>query len=285
MGPDNSNYDQAVVRFGQINYINSLPLTLPLLSENCLPDTEFLLGTPAELNRAFTEGKLDLGAMSSFFFLEQGLYKLVPDISIASKGTVGSVLFFSDRELSELHGKKLAITHDSATSVNLLTILFAESFGFVPDFETVSDPEVNQQFSGALVIGDRALRCDKDWSQKLLRVDLGQWWYEKYSLPMVFGVWAANNNWLVKNEEKFDHISAQLNKSFQRGLGTRFEEVLTEAHNRTGLSKARLDQYYRHELNFQLTPSHRLGLQLYADLCVKHRLLLPSPNGFDSIRA
>ncbi len=265
------NHENA--RFGQINFINSLPLTIPMLGARAFGKVDFTLGTPSELNHQFFDDKLDLGAMSSFFFLESGCFRLVPNISIASKGAVGSVLFFANRPLQELRSEVLAITADSATSVNLLKVLFAETYGFIPKCETVSHPEIDDKHAGALVIGDRALHSDISWSKDLVRVDLGQWWFENFHLPMVFGVWAARKTWVEKNQKSFEGICPELRNLFDEGLDGRFEDVLAEAEKRTGLPKPRLEQYYRHELNFELTPSHLQGLRLYRSLCIKHQLL------------
>ena len=273
--PDDSqgHIPSAVTRFGQINFINSLPLTMPLMAASSFDKVSFKLGTPSELNKAFSAGELDLGAMSSFFFLEQSNLSLIPDISIASIGAVGSVLFFADRELKDLRNSVLSITADSATSVNLLKVLFAETYGFIPACETSSNPLIDERISGALVIGDKALHSDTTWSHRLTRVDLGQWWYEKFGLPMVFGVWAAKKEWVSKNEDRFKSICTELRVLFDSGLSREFQTVLEEAHKRTGLSKERLEHYYLRELNFDLTERHRQGLNLYGSLCRKHGLL------------
>ena len=273
VGPVTHAESSLTARFGQINFINSLPLTLPLLSSRNFNKISFTLGTPAELNRLFFEDKLDLGAMSSFFYLENGNFTLIPHMSIASRGAVGSVLFFASKDPQDLKDDVLAITPDSATSVNLLKVLFAETYGFIPRFETVALPEPDAVHKGALVIGDRALHSDIGWPKDLVRRDLGQWWYEKFNLPMVFGVWAARTAWVRENESAFENVCQDLKKLFETGLGAQFEEVLKEAENRTGLSKARLEPYYRRELNFELTTSHLKGLELYKTLCLKHGLL------------
>ena len=46
---------------------------------------------------------------------------LVPDLSISSKGEVGSVLLFGSKEISDM--KSIALPSDSATSVTLLKFL------------------------------------------------------------------------------------------------------------------------------------------------------------------
>ncbi len=263
----------ALARFGQINFVNSLPLTLPLLKADLANSLAITLANPAELNKGYSDGLLDVGAMSSFFYLEHGGFSLVPKISIASVGKVGSVLFFARRELMSLKSKALAITAASATSVNLLKLLFLETAGFVPYFEVQATPAIDDLFDGALVIGDRALHVDAEWSQNYLRIDLGQWWFDTFGLPMVFGVWAGRNEWVNQDLGRFNHLCDSLRKLFDLGLGTQFSAVLAEAATRTGLAEDRLRTYYRTELNFDLSDRHLQGLELYASLCRKHQLL------------
>jgi chorismate dehydratase len=269
-----------LIRFGQINFINVLPLTMPLLTSQDQSQLEFVLDTPSALNRSFEEGHLDVSAMSSFYFLQNGNLELVPLISIASKGAVGSVLFFADRPLVALQGCKIAITSASATSVNLLKVLFAEKIGFIPEFVVCDEPELNAEFAGALVIGDRALAFDQNWDARSgdsvgdsVRVDLGAWWFEAFSLPMVFGVWAARKQFVESNRARFQELCSDLRHYFDAGLGTQFAAVVAEASRRTGLSSQRLSVYYRQELNFDMTAEHLKGLELYRTLCFKHGLL------------
>jgi hypothetical protein len=67
-----------LIRFGQINFINVLPLTMPLLSAQDQSQLEFFLDTPSALNKSFEEGNLDVSAMSSYYFLQNGNLELVP---------------------------------------------------------------------------------------------------------------------------------------------------------------------------------------------------------------
>ena len=277
--PD-ENAKTDLVRFGQINFINVLPLTMPLLTSQDPSQLDIVLGTPSALNKSFEEGNLDVSAMSSFYFLENGNLELIPQISIASRGPVGSVLFFADRPLANLQGCKIAITSASATSVNLLKVLFAEKVGFVPEFVVCDEPELNDEFAGALVIGDRALAFDQRWDARpasgigeSVRMDLGAWWFEAFSLPMVFGVWAARKSLVEENRPRFESLCANLRQLFDLGLGAQFPEVVAEAARRTGLSSERLSVYYRQELNFEMTSEHLKGLELYRTLCVKNGLL------------
>jgi len=76
----------ALTQLGQISFINTLPVVVPLINGAVQTDCELVFGTPSELNKKLQARQLHLGAMSSFYFLEDGDFRLFPDISIAGDG-------------------------------------------------------------------------------------------------------------------------------------------------------------------------------------------------------
>lgn len=266
-----TGWGESLPRLGQISFINSLPIVLPVQSGHVAIAAQTIYGSPSELNAMYASNQLDMGAMSSFYFLQTGNLQLVPDISISSDGPVGSVLFFSKVSPHKLNGAKIAVPASSATSVNLLKILLAEQLNCKPIFCVESEPSLEgTDVLGALVIGDRALAFDNEWSRHYWRADLGQWWQARTGLPMVFGVWAARQEWAARNEQHFLAICNTLRLSAQLGLSSLFPLVMNEARNRTALPPDRLQRYYFKELNFHLGERHRRALELFADLCRKH---------------
>jgi chorismate dehydratase len=216
--------------------------------------------------------------MSSFFYLKSNrpdaAMTLIKGLSISSIGAVGSVLIFSKRELRQLKHCKIAVPQSSATSINLLHVLLQEEFGITATFVTAQKPDLsNQQVDAALVIGDRALSVDEEWSQRYLRVDMGDWWYRNYRLPMTFGVWAARNEWVAANKNSFAELSGVLTRSAQIGLTSGLDDVIEESMRRIAFSRERLERYFLRELDFDFSEAHERGLLLYRDLCVKHGLL------------
>jgi chorismate dehydratase len=278
---------QKTARLGQINFINSLPVVVPLLSQVEQLHAEIVLGTPSELNKMYADDQLDLGAMSSFYFLTQksddstgggtsGM-NLIEGLSISSIGAVGSVLLFSKHELHKLQNCKIAVPKSSATSINLLSVLLKEQFGVTAELVTFNQPDLTEdEFDAALVIGDRALLVDEDWSKQFLRMDMGDWWHQSYKLPMTFGVWAAKNAWSREHEQLHGELSAVLQQAARTGLGQALPNVIEESMRRLPLTHDRLERYFLRELNFQFTDEHARGLALYADLCLKHGLLSPT---------
>lgn len=260
-------------RLGQINFINSLPVIVPMKRLCNSLQAQLILGTPSELNRQYAENKLDLGAMSSFFFLQSNDMQLVNGLSISSVGPVGSVLFFSKRHPSKLDKCTVAVPQSSATSINLLQVLLQEQYGVKPVFVNTAKPDLEQEdVDAALVIGDRALLVDSAWTNKFDRFDMGEWWYANYRLPMIFGVWAAKKDWAKSNIELSVELNAALAQAWQQGLTSDFDEVIAQSVERLPLSRLRLEKYFKHELNFEFTVQHEKGLTLYRDLCQKYEL-------------
>jgi chorismate dehydratase len=273
---------KSICAFGQIDFINVLPITYVLRTEKPA-NMSLVMDNPGDLNRKYLRKELDLGAMSSHYFLQDGGFELFPAISISAQGPVGSVLFFSRKPLAELDQVRVGVPLASASSVQLLHILLKESYGVQAQFVPLTKPELPQgaddvPLDAFLLIGDRALTVDDDLQKSgaishYERLDLAQWWYEKYQLPMVFGVWGARKSWKEANPDDFASISAFLAGSYAKGLGRDFEVVLVEASQRTGLSIDRLRHYYLSELDYTFTDDHGRGLALYQSLCRKYELL------------
>lgn len=263
-------------RLGQFSYINSLPIVLPFTSKAIDFDAELRLEAPSRLNKLMSESQLDVSAMSSFGFLCQKNLAYIPDVSISCAGPVGSVLLFSKHSLDDLaHPDRLVVSSaHSASSVNLLKILMLEQFGRLPQITTDVNPEIEVEgIDAVLVIGDRALEVDTAWSMRYLRIDMGDWWWRLYNLPMVFGLWAARLEWIERNPADYATISDALRTSKRLGLGAMFDAVLDNAEQRTYLARTRLEHYYRSQLNFDFGPEQHAGLKLYRTLSEKHGLL------------
>lgn len=278
------------VVFGQIDFVNCLPITLPFL-KNMPANLELAMDTPGDLNRAYERGELDLGAMSAHFYLEAGGFRLFDQLCIASRGAVGSVLFFSKKPLAQLSGARIALSKSSATSNNLVKVLLAEEFGgtgagqtgleFLKSIDFVSGVDAwptDEAFDGCVIIGDRALAADQQVESSGLasqfeRRDLGQWWFERFQLPMVFGVWAARKSWVEANQQDFETLNKFLYDSLVLGLGCDYAEVLAEAGRRTQLPREELDSYFTKELDYSFSAEHAKGLELFRELCLKYLLL------------
>lgn len=57
------------LRLGSISFINSLPVDLGLLTKQVPLTAEIMAATPAKLNEALLDGRLDISPVSALFFL------------------------------------------------------------------------------------------------------------------------------------------------------------------------------------------------------------------------
>lgn len=260
-------------RLGQINFVNCLPVLLPLTSGHIDLSADITEDTPANLNSGYSTGSLDLGAMSSFYYLsnEKELV-LLPGLSISTRAEVGSVLFFSKSQIKD--GCRIVVPAASATSVALLRLYLATVHAVKAEIVSSAKPDLSRgEIDAALVIGDRALTVDATWSEKAERIDLGEWWSTNFDTPMVFGVWAARKDWFAANTDTFERLGSDLRAARDLGLGSLFAQVLDQAHGRTSLSRKRLERYFLRELDFSLAKEHFKGLSLFRDKLKEHSIL------------
>lgn len=265
---------KSATKLGQISFINTLPVVLPLQRSAVETDCQMIFGTPQELNQMLSRRELELGAMSSFYFLEDGGFELFPQISISGTGRVGSVLLFSKDDLKNLHGQIIDVPASSATSIKLMQVLLKEEYSVEPVLRLESKAAHASPASKArLLIGDKALAQDDELKSSHLRIDLAQWWFNRFGLPFVFGVWGARKEWARNNQESFKNIASTLQQACKLGLNELLEEVIDEASQRTGLTHDRLNSYYLNELDYRLSDEHTRALELFAKLCSKHGFL------------
>lgn len=254
---------------------------------NCVPFFHFLAeagfrgriveGVPAELNRLLSTGAIDVSPSSSFeYACHWPDYLLLPGHSISSCGPVRSVLFFSASPIETLEGCEIALTGESATSVNLLRILLAEFYGYsAVTFRVPTRPVEDLLATGspALLIGDRALRASFGASGHVY--DLGELWYRFTGLPFVFALWILRREAAQSKREEVAALLRQLGQSRSRAFSA-LDAVAATTPERLWMEPADLVDYWRC-MSYELDERHLTGLRLYFALAVKHGLLPAQP--------
>ena len=249
-------------RMGRIAYLNVLPIYFAL--EQIFGENGFHLvrGTPAELNALMRRGEVDLGSISA---MEYGRafrdYLLLPDLSISSKGAVGSVLLFSRVPFSRLDGRTIRVSAASASGAALVKVLMAKLFEVQPRYQA-------GQLAGAdladcaavMAIGDEALRL-KAAGAIPFELDLGQAWQELTGLPFVFGVWAVRRDFAAAHPADTAALHRLLLRSRDWGLGS-LPELSRIAAACFSMTPAQILAYFR-QLNYSLDPEHEEGLATF----------------------
>jgi len=267
----------AELTLGHIPYLNCVPFYHYL--EKCGFHGEYVSGVPSKLNTLLQACRLDVSLSSSFEYARNWRnYTLLPHHSISSIGKVKSVLLFSPVELSELSGREIAITDESATSVNLLRIILREFYNLSDVTDAVPKMPIEElidQQQPALLIGDRALKLAKKNPIGMQIFDLGELWYFHTGLPFVFALWMVSHCAVGCFAAELGALGSQLKQSTEMfKLNT--AEVALSFSATVELNTATIVDYWQ-TIDYRLEREHLLGLQLFFKLCHSHGLLDEEP--------
>ena len=262
------------MRVGRIPYINCYPVYGAIDRGVVSLNGQLVDGVPTELNRQMAAGTLDVSVISAVEYARDAKrYLLLPDLSICSDGPVRSVVLFSKRPASELHGRRVLVSRSSMTSVALLELLFSHVWDAKPAF-VPSDAELSdvarfgeEEHDARLVIGDAALHLwsrlrapesvadDHSLSQYRFAYDLGSEWKSWTGLPFVFAVWVAQRTAPV---DRALAIHAGLIASRDWGL-QHLDALAAQAALATGVLKPVCAEYLS-GLDYGLSYPHLAGL-------------------------
>lgn len=266
------------LRIGRIAYLNVVPYFHYLEEEGFMG--EIFSGVPSELNAMLAQGAIDACPSSSFEYgLHADDYLLLPGHSISSQGPVHSVLLFTPGPLARLSGQEIAITGESATSINLLKILLAEFCGVTDIRCRVPQCRVEEVLAAggsALLIGDRALMTAKDCPPGCQVTDLGAFWYHFTGLPFVFALWILRRDAAHDRPREVAKLARQLASARERAFADLPQLARAYAIS-SGFDAEHLENYWR-KMSYDLDAAHLEGLRLYFTLCHKHGLLEKIPD-------
>lgn len=262
---------------GQISYLNCVPFFhfLPQLGFT----GQLVSGVPSHLNRLLHEGRIDVCPSSSFEYASHWQdYLLLPGLSISSRGPVQSVLLFSPCPIEELSGRDIALTGESATSVNLLRILLWEFYNLRDTTLYVPQGNVEEliaQGQPALLIGDRALRGARRFADSCRIYDLGQLWYEQTGLPFVFALWILRRDAASEKHRQVMLLVEQLKKSLRMAFDS-LDSLAQVVPENAWFETEEISQYWRC-VTYDLGREHLEGVKLFFKLCHNYGLLESLP--------
>jgi chorismate dehydratase len=242
----------SAIRVGAVNYLNTKPLICDL--EQLAPEVELVLDVPSRLADLLAAGELDVGLIPVIEYFRAGVYSIVPDISIATRGPVLSVTLFSRVGWTQI--RRVALDEGSRTSAALAQVLLRKRYHVNPEVVSLPlDRTAEESDSDAvLLIGDRAMRaCLPGFA---FAFDLGQEWFDWTGLPFVYAVWA------VRPGADPGHITAILAEAKRRGLA-RVGTIAQREAGSLGLDAGFCRRYLGNILHFDLGPREQAGLHHY----------------------
>src|SRR5262249_47930761 len=143
---------------------------------------------PSKCAAELQNGNADIGIIPSAAYATIPNLVILPDIAIAAKQAVRSILLVSRNPISEV--RRVALDTSSLASVALTRILFAKWWHMTPQFVS-SSPDLDtmlEKNDAALLIGDPALKADRP---KYFHWDLAEEWIRFTGRPFVFAFWAV----------------------------------------------------------------------------------------------
>jgi len=242
-----------VIRLGAVGYLNARPLVYQL---DRSPNFSLRFDVPSKCADLLHAGDIDVGLIPSIEYLRGGPLAIVPDLAIASRGPVTSVMLYTTRPMQDV--RSIAMDTSSRTSIALVRVLCAKLFKIDPMLEPLG-PDLSAMLSrcdAALMIGDNALFQPLASSPQSQVIDLGEAWSQLTGLPFVYAFWAGRPDALTPA-----HVR-ELQKTRDRGLAeaeTVAREYLKDMPERQALGA----RYLRENIKYYLGDDERAGLELF----------------------
>lgn len=238
-------------RLNAVSYLNTRPLTYGLEHGGLDHGFEILYDIPSVCARQVRTGEASAGVIPSIEYARSAdPYTIVPGVSIASDGPVGSIYLFHRIPVQRI--RKVAMDVSSRTAAALVRIVLHERYGL--EIESVDHPPdvtaMLERADAALVIGDPALEST---DRPEPRLDLGEVWRELTGLPFVYAVWAGKENGLTPGEVEL------LIESKNQGMSA-FDEIAEVHAGDRAQPTSFYASYLRDNLVYDLGEAEQRGL-------------------------
>ena len=243
-------------------YLNAEPLIWPLERKIIDHPHTISRALPGKLVDLLAAGKLDCALAPVAALIDNpGLIPL-PDVAIACRGPVASVLIFHDDPFPTLH--KIWLDPASRTSNILVRILRSKASDKSCDYIMPGSagnggppPVANlPQGVGRLVIGDPALSYASESSDQSGFSDLGALWKEQTNLPFTFAQWIARNG----------DIAGELTKLVREARDwsmLQLHEIIEPLAGRYDFKPSLVDRYLRQNVTYMFSLREETGLREY----------------------
>jgi len=290
------------LRISIVQYLNTAPLVWGFTNGPFRGKYDLSFTVPSQCAEELRSGKADIAIIPAIEYARIPDLEILPDLSIASKKMVRSLLLVSKAPLGQF--ESIALDSSSRSTQALTRILCAEHWKIAPKFiEMPPDLETMlKKAEAALLIGDPALRLSlkmepfstrielhgsqktphkppiDGWmwnaekagiappSQRLFVFDMVEQWRAMTGLPAVLAVWAARKG--VATPE----VVADFHASRDFGL-SHIAEISSDAAVELKLPADRLASYLRDNIDFSLDEENRRGLELYFSHAAKLGLI------------
>ena len=278
------------LRISVVQYLNTAPLVRGFTHGPLQGKYDLSFTVPSQCADDLRDGRADVAIIPAIEFQRIDDLVVLPDLAIAAKRRVRSLLIVSRKPIAEV--QSIALDRSSRSTQVLTRILCAEHWQIKPAFfeETFSSAaKILEQSDAALMIGDPALRlaisvagnatlgaagelmCSPDKAginatDTLHVYDVVQEWRRLTGLPAVLAVWAG------RRESVTPEVVSDFAASKKYGVA-RLAEISATASVEQDLPAADLLNYLQENIDFTLDSENLAGLELYYCLAAKLGLI------------
>jgi chorismate dehydratase len=267
------------LRISIVQYLNTAPLVRGFTHGPFQGKYDLSFTVPSLCAEALRKGEADVAIIPAIEYQRIPNLVILPDLSIASKERVRSLLLLSKTPIRS--AESIALDASSRSTQALTKILCSARWQISPQFtEAAPDvPAMLRSSDAALVIGDPALRIaiaaethatpgpDGEWIcegklagvpgvEKLHIYDAVREWWQMTERPAVLAVWAARPG--IATPE----LAAEFAASLDFGLA-HLPQICAEAAPQLNLPERELLLYLRTNIDYSLDDENRKGLIAY----------------------
>ena len=225
---------------------------------------------PSRCAQMLAEGSGDIGIIPVAAYTTIPGLRVLPDVAIASRGAVRSILLISRRPMNEI--RTVALDSSSRTSAALVQVLFRMKnleLTFAP-----AEPKLDGMLSthdAALLIGDPALQVDRRQYQTW---DLAEEWRSLTGKPFVFAFWAVRED--AAPEEELSQVAEVFRESRDEGL-RHILEIADEWSPKLSISQDGVLSYLKDNIHYYLDAESISGMKLFFELAAFYGVLPRAP--------
>ena len=264
------------LRISIVQYLNTAPLVRGFTHGPLQGKYELSFTVPSQCAEELRTGAADIAIIPAIEYQRIDNLTILPNLSIASKGRVRSLLLVSKGPIQQ--AQSITLDASSRSTQALTKILCAHHWKFSPTFREAQPylATMLRDTDAALLIGDPALRFSiaienqsrrgEDAEQicaatavgladtiELHVYDIVEQWRRLTNLPAVLAVWAARQ----------DAVTPELISDFQSSLAfgqDHLDEIITDGSANLRLPEIDLRTYLTDNINFALDDANLQGL-------------------------
>jgi chorismate dehydratase len=270
------------LRISIVQYLNTAPLVRGFTDGPLRGKYDLSFTVPSQCAEDLRTGKVDVAIIPTIEYQRIPGLVVLPNLSIASKKSVRSLLLISRKPIQDV--QRIALDRSSRSTQALTRILCRKRWGIEPEFfEAAPDLQsMLQNADAALLIGDPALRLAFSLEKKgisettgevlfsaanagfddgstLYVYDMVEKWRSLTSLPAVLAVWAAPKGTVTP--EIVGDFAASLAYGKEH-----LDEISAEAALEMKLPADKLRRYLTENIDYGLDEENLRGLRRYYEM-------------------